>query len=176
MSTAKPHMTLGSRLKTVRKKLKLSQTDMANFLGIATSTYQYYERGERDIYASILTKLTTYGVNSEWLLTGSGTPFEKDKIERGAVDKDVLTDRLPSHPAIITKFKQKDLAWEINWDLLRLERKDPGSLREIKGYLKRMLSEYIVDREGERRQKDDPEAIPGGKDRRSGKDRRETGT
>jgi transcriptional regulator with XRE-family HTH domain len=65
-------MELFNRLKQVRKWLRQSQTDMAVKLGIATSTYQHYERGEREIPSPILQKIVSFGFNPIWLLTGKG--------------------------------------------------------------------------------------------------------
>ena len=71
---------LGSRLRKVRKKCGLSQKKMAVMLGIATSTYQYYERGERDTPAYIFCKLVTiFKVSPRWLLTGEGEMFTEEK-------------------------------------------------------------------------------------------------
>jgi transcriptional regulator with XRE-family HTH domain len=137
MSIKKPHMALGNRLKIIRKELKFSQSEMAKRLKIATSTYQYYERGERDAYASTLINLTAYGVNSDWLLTGSGDPFT---VDGSAINNNDLADIKPSHPSIITKFKQKDLAWEINWSMLKLESEDPEELKEIHDFINYRIS------------------------------------
>ena len=51
---------------------------MAKNLNIATSTYQYYERGERDTPGSVIKILTMYGVNPVWMIIGDGPPYLKD--------------------------------------------------------------------------------------------------
>ncbi len=67
---------IGERLKVVRKTLDLSQKEMADRLGIATSTYQYYERGERDVPAYLIYRLAAlFEVSPVWLLTGKGRSF-----------------------------------------------------------------------------------------------------
>ena len=45
---------LSKRLVALRKARGLSQTAVANEIGIALRTYQYYERGEREPQLSIL--------------------------------------------------------------------------------------------------------------------------
>lgn len=75
MSTEKPHMALSDRLKALKQSWNLTQKEMALRLDIAVSTYQYYERGERDIPAKLLIKIASFGVNSNWLLTGQGEMF-----------------------------------------------------------------------------------------------------
>ena len=42
----------------------------------------------------------------------------------------------PAHSEIVNYFKQKDLAKEINWNLIRLENVDPESLKEIDEFIK----------------------------------------
>jgi Helix-turn-helix. len=64
-------MTLGCRLKQLRHEKKLSQIEMAQTLGIATSTYQHYERDENEITQKVLTQLlTNFRLSPAWLLTG----------------------------------------------------------------------------------------------------------
>lgn len=66
-------MELHDRIKRVRKSAKLTQYDIAKKLEIAPSTYQYYERGERQPNADFLINLiVSFGVNSAWLLLGEG--------------------------------------------------------------------------------------------------------
>jgi len=77
MSRKKTHSELYVRLKALRKAWGFSQKKMAIRANIAISTYQYYERGERDTPSEILYLLTTYGVNAEWLLTGEGEMFQR---------------------------------------------------------------------------------------------------
>lgn len=109
-------------------------------------------------------------VNIQWLLTGNGTPYLTKDVD-ASTDK---SDK-PSHSVIISNFKQKELAWQINWDLLKLEGLDPNELFEIQEFINYRLSK-LERRESERRKVDDPDAIPGGKERRSNRDRRKTGT
>jgi len=77
-------------------------------------------------------------INTNWLVTGCGEPFLSDVKTSEKQECDVLDIE---HIGLVRKFKDKELALEINWDLLRLEELDPGSLREIRGYIKRMLIE-----------------------------------
>lgn len=45
---------LGQRLSALRKVAGLSQSELADKLGISRSSYQYYERNERDLPSSLL--------------------------------------------------------------------------------------------------------------------------
>ena len=73
-------LELGLRLKKVRNAWRLTQKDMAQRLGIALSSYQYYERGERDVPATVFNRLTTLGVSPLWLIAGKG-PMSLEELE-----------------------------------------------------------------------------------------------
>jgi transcriptional regulator with XRE-family HTH domain len=65
-------MELSGRIKEIRVKSGLSQKELAEKLGIAVSTYQYYERGERIPPADFIGNLiTSFGVDAAWLVTGN---------------------------------------------------------------------------------------------------------
>lgn len=74
-------MTLPDRLKELRSFKKMTQINMAKILGVATSTYQNYERGDREATESFVKKVVTaFGVSSSWILMGSGPMFlQKDR-------------------------------------------------------------------------------------------------
>lgn len=54
---------------------------MAAKLGVGLSSYQYYERGERDAPGEILCKIVTFGVNGHWLLTGEGGVVIQEEVQ-----------------------------------------------------------------------------------------------
>ena len=83
MPRKKTNTELFERLRALRKAWRLTQKKMAARAGIAVSTYQYYERGERDISSKSLYLLSTYGASAEWLLTGEGEMFQNQ------IDEDV---------------------------------------------------------------------------------------
>lgn len=86
MSRKKTHSEVFIRLKVLRKEWGLSQKEMAVRANIATSTYQYYERGERDTPSEVLYLLTTYSVSAEWLLTGEGEMIQKPEKKIGIAE------------------------------------------------------------------------------------------
>lgn len=70
---------LGARLSAVRKSEGLSQEQMSERLEISRSTYQYYERGERDVPAYVLQNaFTKFDIDPLWLLMGES----EDGIDR----------------------------------------------------------------------------------------------
>lgn len=73
-------MELFDRIKKLRTALGFSQIHMAKSLGIAPSTFQYYERGERPVPSDTLVRLIAeFNVNPDWLLTGAGEMFERSE-------------------------------------------------------------------------------------------------
>ena len=126
----KPYSEFGDRLKAIRLELGLKQTEMAEKIGISNSTYQYYERGERDAPFSIAKYLTTIGVNPHFLLTGGGPVFGESNIE-----DTVLYD----HICIIQTFKNKTDAKEFNRILKRIEDMDERKFYEALGYIRNEL-------------------------------------
>jgi transcriptional regulator with XRE-family HTH domain len=66
-------MELKGKIKEIRLKRGLSQKDMAKEMEVALSTYQYYERGEREAPSEFTIKLMKrFDVNPFWLFTGIG--------------------------------------------------------------------------------------------------------
>ncbi|WP_173179050.1 helix-turn-helix domain-containing protein [Desulfosarcina ovata] len=171
MSTKKPHAELGGRIREVRTTFGLNQKQMSDKIGISNSTYQYYERGERDVPWSVLKKILTFGVNPEWIMTGIGTPFVKSHT--GSVNIIEI-----EHAGIILKFQNKPLALELNKNALALETLAPDQLKEINEIIKvklKMLGsegqdEFAVDRRQIDRRQNNSDY--NGEDRRSGGERR----
>lgn len=162
---------IGGRIAFIRAKAELSQQDFGEKLGITKGNVSCFENHKYEPSFKILVQiLEQYHISPNWLIFGKGNIYR----EENSVELSKTTEKQP-HSLIVSRFKQKDLAWQINWDLILLEKLDPNELREIHDFINYRISK-LEKREGDRRQKDDPEAIPGGKDRRSGEDRRETGT
>lgn len=79
---------IGRRLATLRAHLGRTQVEMARDLEVSPRTYQNYERGEREIAATVLrTIYRTFHIDPVWVLDGDQTPpvFRDD-----AKDADLL--------------------------------------------------------------------------------------
>jgi transcriptional regulator with XRE-family HTH domain len=129
-------MKLPERIKAIRLNEGLSQKEMANKLGIAVSTYQYYERGQRIPPADFIVKLiNTYGVSPDWFLKGVGEmsdsgvkqslnlDFMKEVIE--AIEKVFEQEK-----ASLSYNKKAELVILIYETLLKEEAKFKGKTRE----------------------------------------------
>ena len=67
--------SLHDRLQKIRREKKLSQTELANQVGLSLRAYQYYERGERQQTASVLISLADYlNCSVDYLLGRTDNP------------------------------------------------------------------------------------------------------
>ncbi len=82
-------------------------------------------------------------------------------------------DQDESHELTIKRFKQKELAQKLCWNSLKLEKINPEALEEVNDFIQFKIGVHDS-RLSQRRKQDDPDQIPEGGDRRSGKDRRQS--
>lgn len=72
-------MSIGERIKKVRRELDLTQTEFATQLGLTQNTVTRYETGDRKPSAAVLSLIVkAYNVSDSWLRTGKGEMFEPD--------------------------------------------------------------------------------------------------
>jgi len=72
---------LHNRLKELRKKLGLSQTEFGNQIDKNYTTVQRWELGKNDIPSAVISHIChEFNVNPDWLYTGNGDMFRKDNI------------------------------------------------------------------------------------------------
>ena len=76
-------MTIGDRLKLLRKELKMTQTDFGERLGVKGNTITNYETGNRSLSEQTIRSICReFNVNKSWLLEGTGNMFvETDELE-----------------------------------------------------------------------------------------------
>lgn len=86
-------MTIGNRIKRVRRELDLTQTEFASRLGLTQNTVTRYETGDRNPSTAVLSLIIkAYNVNEEWLRTGNGEMFAPAPIS----ELDALASRYPN--------------------------------------------------------------------------------
>ena len=72
----------GSKLKKIRKNLKLTQDEMAARLGIAVRSYAAYEREENNPPYSMLVLLCKeHNINLNWFVADIGEMFNVPRFE-----------------------------------------------------------------------------------------------
>ncbi len=75
-------MTIGERIKNLRKNLNITAKDFANILQIPLRTIGSYERNEAQPSPKFFSALIDmYHININWLLTGEGNVFLSEKTE-----------------------------------------------------------------------------------------------
>lgn len=159
-------MEFPPNFKKLRMDLGLNQTDYGKIFGLSQRVISDLEKGKSNPSKTLLAYL-----KYRW-----GHIFS-DRHE------DLLQKKQLSHfehEKVIRGFKNKDLAKDINVDLLKLEEIEPGKLREVHAYIKGMIVGIMPEYGSERRDGTDRRQSKEnyiGDERRDGMDRRKnTGT
>lgn len=72
-------MTLGDRMRKLRKTLDLTQQEFAERIGSVQNSITGYESGRRNPSAPVISLICReFGVSEEWLRTGAGEMFEPE--------------------------------------------------------------------------------------------------
>lgn len=73
-------MTVGDRIKVLRKELKLNQLNFGQKIGITESAVSNFESGRRNPSDQTITSICReFGVNKEWLLEGEEPMIVQDE-------------------------------------------------------------------------------------------------
>ncbi len=102
-------MSIGERLKAIRKDLGLSQEKFAADLSIHLRSYISYEQGHRSLPQNVILQLLQKGYNIHWLLTG------EEKMRSIGMTNDVnhpeyiTNQQIPLIKNIVEAFKDTDL-------------------------------------------------------------------
>lgn len=89
---------MNNRLKMLRKSLGLTLSDFGEKIGKAQNTVSNYENGKRQIDTSILKLIcSTFNVNPDWLLNGTGEMFLDDASRQQEVS-DIIS--IPYYPEV----------------------------------------------------------------------------
>lgn len=118
-------MTIGERIKEVRRALNITQEDFSKKLGTARNTIANYEVGRREpMEATIKSICREFNVNYDWLKDGEGDMF--DAVPETLVDE------------LAQEFNLDDLDQRIILGYLRLSETDRGA---IKRYIQAILDQ-----------------------------------
>ena len=72
---------MNTRIKSLRKALKLNQSDFGNRIGIKQATVAGYENGTRQPLDTVISSICReFNVNEEWLRNGTGEMFKPNAM------------------------------------------------------------------------------------------------
>ncbi len=75
-------MSLGARLRTLRHCRRISQTEVAQYIGITRSAYSHYESNNRQpVYETIIKLAAFFNVSVDYLLVGEDPQAVKEPSE-----------------------------------------------------------------------------------------------
>lgn len=102
---------IGKRLKTFRKKIGLTQTELGKNLGVSMRTVQNWEGEETELQDSTIKHMAIkYNLNETWLKTGEGEMFvERGEQEETSEELKELFQLIKDYasPKIVAEFKEK---------------------------------------------------------------------
>jgi transcriptional regulator with XRE-family HTH domain len=88
-------MTIGNRMRTVRKHYRFRQAEVASALSITEQTLSRYETGDRIPDALLIQKFVQlYNVDANWLMHGIGSPFLEDGRGTSTPDNIAVLNRV----------------------------------------------------------------------------------
>lgn len=110
--------TIGSRIRELRKTLKLNQSEFASRIGSVQNTITGYETGRREPSNQVIALICReFNVNEDWLRTGEGEmlqPVSRDE-EIAAFMGDVMRGEAPDFRrrlmAVLAKLEPAE--WEL---------------------------------------------------------------
>lgn len=83
-------MSIGERIKLLRKDKKLTQADFGNKIGLKAAAIGMYENNLRNVSEQSITLISqAFNVNEEWLRTGKGEMYAEndESIVRELIEK-----------------------------------------------------------------------------------------
>ena len=89
-------MSIGIRLKAIRKTLNLNQTDFGARINLSQTTIGQYEKETRPLTERVISQLVSeFHINEEYLRHGTGDMFidQKPKLVRQLAEELSLSDR-----------------------------------------------------------------------------------
>lgn len=129
---------VGARLKAFREYLGYKQEDMAQKIGIPASTYARYEQGAFSPKINVISPLSEYLLNFDWLITGTGpmlrTEREKEIIpidDSTLIDVSVMVEREYNEQGINPDARTRGAVVASVYDIAVSGGIDPDTLRRI---------------------------------------------
>lgn len=128
--------SLSDRLLEIRKKLKITQKELADLTKVSQSNYSKYEKGIIEPSFSFITNIVNVlGISESWLISGEGEMLKHENPINGPVNSN-NTSNLDIQQELISCQKELIQLREQN-SLLKEENKELNI--EIKEKLKRII-------------------------------------
>ena len=100
----------GARIAALRRQAGMSQARLAEQLGVSPSAVGMYEQGRREPSADVLVQLgKIFGVSVDYILTGTPSPQEEQRLQQLLLDRINSADRL-LHERKDRPFTRQELA------------------------------------------------------------------
>lgn len=136
-------MSLENRLKEARSNIGYTQRQIAESLGIALRTYSSYEKDASNLSVNLAKKIAGIcKISDIWLLTGKGcfndVNSSNEVQEAGPYSGQTVSilERIEqAHSNVILKFKNKQLALEVNEKLVELESISDEAFKKVANHI-----------------------------------------
>jgi len=118
--------SLSNRLLEIRKKLKITQKELANLTKVSQSNYSKYEKGIIEPSFSFITNIVNVlGISESWLISGEGEMLKQNNPVNGPVNSntnntsnpDIQQELISCQKELIQLRQQNSLLKEENKDL-----------------------------------------------------------
>lgn len=165
----------------------MSMEEFSSKIGLTKGNISNFENHKYEpSFKAIVEICKQFEVDSNWLLTGIGSPYikgEKPLPEQEAHAPPPASDVIElRHMELVRGFSDKQRAYEINRELMELEKLDRDAFMRIECYIKGTVDQvrFAAEREpyygrdrriDERRNGEGNSDLPEGGNRRTGKDR-----
>lgn len=121
---------MNERIKTLRKSLKMNQTDFGNKVGIKQTTVAGYENGIRTpTDAIILSICREFDINEEWLRTGKG------EMKRITTED----DEFQKYIALLLRDKEDFVAQKIKRFIVGYEKLDATDKKVVENLMRQFF-------------------------------------
>lgn len=98
-------MTLGERIREVRKSLKMTMDQFGERIGVTKSTISNIENGNRNATEHMIKSICReFEVNEEWLRTGTGDTFKEMTADEQAYNRFgyIMENASPAKKAVLS--------------------------------------------------------------------------
>jgi len=162
---------IGDRITFIRMMHGKTIDEFAAMLGISKGNLSDLENNKnKPSYEVIAVMAGSFNINSEWILTGNGKLFKRlYPFDTEIPDNEIIETIIGGN------FEDKDTAFRMFYESSRTEKISPSAFREVADYISLKLQNLLKFGERrliQRRENNNPESVPQGRDRRSGSDRR----